>query len=233
MTYPSDGSAASGLGFPIMTGLEKVWELWKYVNSVEDLLANFITSGSLNAAIINSGILDAARIPTIRPSMVNFSGATVGFDAIAVGGTGAGIDSAGNASLAQVSASGPLVSPWARGNGISGGLSIYVRGDGVIGIAASSRRFKKDIKAATIDVQAVLAMRVVRFRYKVAIDPDAELQHGLIAEELDELGLTWLVAYDDDGQPLTVHYEKLALALLPVVQEHERRIAKLEEQINA
>jgi len=244
MTDPTDGSAAAALGYPILTGLEKLWTLWEYINSTRDMLANFIASGSLDAAIIDSGILDAARIPGLDgakittgqiaashlPGLVSGAGTWSWDGAAWLGNGNLGIGGFINVGGQLNVNGGPIVSPWARANGISGGLSIYVRSDGVIGIAASSRRFKKDIRAASIDVQAVLAMRVVQFRYKVAIDPDGADQVGLIAEELDALGLDWLVAYDDDGLPYTVHYEKLALALLPVVQDHERRIAALEAQ---
>jgi hypothetical protein len=92
----------------------------------------------------------------------------------------------------------------------------------------SSRRFKKDIAALSPDKQAILAMQLVQFRYRVAVDEDQSLQVGLIAEDLHDLGLEWLVEYDDEGRPSGVRYFRIALALLPIVQDHEARIAALE-----
>ncbi len=61
------------------------------------------------------------------------------------------------------------------------------------------------------------------------VRPDAQQEIGLIAEDLYEAGLEWLIFTDDDGRPLGIHFERLALALLPVIQDHEARLAKLEE----
>lgn len=122
---------------------------------------------------------------------------------------------------------------------VSSYVTAYINGDGRIAGGASSRRFKKDIAAWSPDQQAVLALQLVTFRYKAAVygSADAPVEVGLIAEDLHDLGLTWLVFYDEEGQPQGVHYERIALALLPVVQElamridnHEARLAKLEEQ---
>lgn len=123
---------------------------------------------------------------------------------------------------------GALVNPHARSNGVSSWLALGVNPSGQLGFQLSSRRFKKDIKSWTPDKQAILAMRLVEFRYKVAYDDTGEIDHGLIAEELHDLGLTWLVAYDADDLPVTVRYDRIGLALLGVVQDHEARIAALE-----
>lgn len=118
----------------------------------------------------------------------------------------------------------------------SGWTNAYINGpDGRVSRGASSRRYKKDIAAWSQDRQAVLALQVVSFHYKAALfaedDPmrqNPPLEVGLIAEDLHDLGLTWLVAYDDEGRPDNVRYERIALALLPVIQDHEARLTALE-----
>lgn len=118
----------------------------------------------------------------------------------------------------------------------SGWTNAYINGpDGRVSRGASSRRYKKDIAAWSADKQAVLAMQVVSFHYRAALfaadDPlrtDPPLEVGLIAEDLHDLGLTWLVAYDDQGRPDNIRYERIALALLPVIQDHEARLDALE-----
>lgn len=111
----------------------------------------------------------------------------------------------------------------------------YINSDGTLGWVSSSRRHKKNIHPAAVDVQAVLSLELVTFLYKVEIDTDrrAELQHGLIAEQLDEAGLDWLVDYGADGLPEGVRYDRLALALLPVVQDLDDRLTALEQKGNA
>ncbi len=106
----------------------------------------------------------------------------------------------------------------------------YIGADGLLGWVSSSRRYKKNIKPAVVDVGAVLSMELVTFLYKVEIDTarHAELQHGLIAEQLHDLGLTWLIDYGTDGQPEGVRYDRIALALLPAVQDLAARVTALE-----
>jgi hypothetical protein len=112
----------------------------------------------------------------------------------------------------------------------SGYVAAYINSDGRLGISPSSRRFKKEIKAWSPDKQAVLAMQLVTFRYKAAVygNGNGPVEVGVIAEDLIALGLDWLVFFDTDGQPEGVHYERIALALLPVIQDHESRLSALE-----
>lgn len=124
---------------------------------------------------------------------------------------------------------------------VSGWTNAYINGpDGRISKGASSRRFKKEIKSWTPEAQATLAMQVVTFRYRAEMfgkdDPAraaAPVEVGLIAEDLHELGLYWLVVYDAEGRPEGVRYERIALALLPIIQAHERRLGMLERALIA
>ncbi len=72
----------------------------------------------------------------------------------------------------------------------------------------------------------------------IIVEPDADWEPpaptreiGLIAEDLHVAGLEWLVFYDGDGLPEGIHYERIALALLPVLQDHEQRLLALEERV--
>lgn len=103
----------------------------------------------------------------------------------------------------------------------------YVWSGGDMGYVPSSRRFKQDIVNAPDVKEAMLAMRVVTFRYKIAVEElgdEAAVEWGVIAEELHELGLHWAVDYDEEGLPFGVKYERLALACIPVIQDHEERL---------
>jgi hypothetical protein len=109
--------------------------------------------------------------------------------------------------------------------------STYTNAAGQMGQVPSSLRFKQDVSPAAVDAAAILAIRLVTFRYIEAVEnlgDDAAIEWGVIAEELDQLGLTWLVNYDEDGLPFAVRYERLSLALLGLLQNHEARIAALE-----
>lgn len=98
--------------------------------------------------------------------------------------------------------------------------SLWVNIDGQIGYVPSSSQFKRDVVALAPDV-SVLDVQVVNFRYKDAVanmGDAAPIEVGVIAEQVHDLGLTWLVDYDENGAPFGVKYDRLALALLPIVQ---------------
>jgi hypothetical protein len=97
--------------------------------------------------------------------------------------------------------------------------AVWMDAAGRMGQTTSSRRFKKDIEAWSPEEQAILALRTVRFHWRPEHGDDRHWEYGVVAEELDELGLGWLVSYEDDGvTPHSVHYERLAVALLPLLQ---------------
>lgn len=111
----------------------------------------------------------------------------------------------------------------------------YCHVDGTLGHVPSSRRFKRDEQPAELDPAAVLALQMVSFRYTAAVEElgdDADTEIGLIAEDVHALGLTWLVNYDADGAPLGIRYERLALALLPLVQTLAADVAALKAAVN-
>lgn len=112
------------------------------------------------------------------------------------------------------------------------GRAMFVASNGLYGIGASSRRFKENIVDADIDTSAVLKLAVRKFNYKKSFDETMPEDIGVIAEELEELGLTDFIYFDDEGIPDGVAYEKLALALIPVIQEQQARLDSLEARMS-
>ena len=110
------------------------------------------------------------------------------------------------------------------------GLWVTTTGStGAFGYVPSSRRFKQDETPATVNLSAALAMQVVNFRYKQAVidhGDQAAVEWGVIAEDLDALGFTWLVDYDDAGLPFGVKKEAIIFAFIPVIQDHEARLKR-------
>jgi hypothetical protein len=104
----------------------------------------------------------------------------------------------------------------------------YITSTGPMGYVPSSRRFKQDIQPAPDMSAAALAMQVVTFRYIQAVEKlgdGADVEWGVIAEDLHDLGFTWLIDYDDEGLPAGVKKEQLIFAFIPVIQDHEARLA--------
>jgi hypothetical protein len=102
----------------------------------------------------------------------------------------------------------------------------YINSAGPMGYVPSSFQFKQDIFTVGPD-EAAFALHVVTYRYIQAVEQfgeDAPWEDGVLAEELHSLGFTWAVDYDDDGRPFGVKYERLILAYIPIVQDHEKRL---------
>jgi hypothetical protein len=108
-------------------------------------------------------------------------------------------------------------------------------GDSRLGRTASSRRYKQDISTMPVSAQSVLALRIVQFRWKAEVEAgrDQGFDFGVIAEELHELGLTPWVFYNDEGQPEGVHYERMFLIALPLLQEMHAEIKSVKDRLDA
>jgi len=112
----------------------------------------------------------------------------------------------------------------------------YVDSSGQMGYVPSSRRYKRDIVTAELDVRSIMAqLRVVTFRYLGAVElsgTEAAVEWGVIAEEIHDLGLTWLVDYNEDGLPDGVKHERFAILLIMAAQDQQSQIDDLDERLS-
>jgi microcystin-dependent protein len=97
------------------------------------------------------------------------------------------------------------------------------------GRATSSRRYKQDERPWGLDVAALLDVEPKTF-HRTA-DPPGERDVGAIAEDLDDLGLTDLVDYDDQGRPDGIKEHRVVWALLVALREQASRIDDLERMM--
>jgi hypothetical protein len=231
----ANGDAAAAAGLAVVAGTMDLRNGYDEINATRDMVANDKTTGTRRADQITSGVFPTARIPDLSGDKITSIVATAG---------NAGALSAGGIVLEPytrpgyfrtsggVYSDGAVFMPSARANGISGGLGLYVLADGRVGVSSSSRRFKKEIKTWNPNKQAVLAMEVITFKWRDDFwdgEGKSPIEVGLIAEDLHNLGLEWLVFYDDDGLPRGIHYDRIALALIPLIQDHEARLTALEK----
>src|SRR6476659_7135349 len=118
--------------------------------------------------------------------------------------------------------------------GISGtavtGSSVVINASGQLGIAASSERFKDEIKPMDKASEAILALQPVTFYYKEEIDPTRTSQFGLVAEDVEKVNPA-LVTRDEQGKPLGVRYEKVNAMLLNEFLKEHRRVEKQSREI--
>jgi len=105
----------------------------------------------------------------------------------------------------------------------SSGVAVYINSSGRLGTVLSSQRFKEQVHDMGESTNALMNLRPVTFFYKPEYeDGPRTLQYGLIAEEVAKV-YPDLVAYDNDGKPLTVRYQYLNTMLLNEVQKQYRR----------
>jgi hypothetical protein len=118
--------------------------------------------------------------------------------------------------------------------GISGavvsGAPVAVNAAGQLGVTASSRRFKDEIKAMNKVSEALLALKPVTFRYKKEIDPAATPQFGLVAEEVENVNPD-LVVRDKEGKPYSVRYDQVNAMLLNEFLKEHQKMRDLEKQV--
>ena len=112
------------------------------------------------------------------------------------------------------------------------GSTVVVNSNGKVGVAASSARFKEQIRPMAKASEAILALRPVTFRYREELDPDKVAQFGLIAEEVEKVAPE-LVSRDEEGKPYTVRYEAVSAMLLNEFLKEHRKVAELASKLQA
>ena len=117
--------------------------------------------------------------------------------------------------------------------GAANAVPVVIDANGQLGTISSSRRFKEDIRDMGDSSGRLYDLRPVTFRYTQAYtDGSKPINYGLVAEEVADI-FPELAARGADGQIETVHYETLNVLLLNELQAQQRRIEKLEQQIEA
>lgn len=102
--------------------------------------------------------------------------------------------------------------------------TVQRRADNILVRFTSSARYKKNI----VPVESPSAVLDLKLRKYDALDDSSFNQVGLIAEEVDALGLSPLVKYDSEGRPDGVSYELVGAMLAPHVKALEARVTALE-----
>ena len=102
----------------------------------------------------------------------------------------------------------------------------------------SSRRYKSDIQDIDYGIKG-LELQPRSWVDKAAYEENGNSIDGLtritgfIAEEVHELGLTELVQYNEDGLPEAVNYDRITVALIPVLNQQQALIESLTARIEA
>jgi hypothetical protein len=116
-------------------------------------------------------------------------------------------------------------------NTTASAANCFINSDnGFLQRSTSSLKYKTDVKDATHGLAEVLQLRPVT--YKGKNDGDTVFG-GLIAEEVDAVGLTEFVQYAEDGSPDALAYGNMVSLLVKAIQEQQAQITSLKTELDA
>lgn len=99
---------------------------------------------------------------------------------------------------------------------------------GVLARSTSSLKYKTDIADATHGLAEVLQLRPVTYRGR---NDGSTVFGGLIAEEVDAVGLSEFVVYDDTGAPDALAYGNMVSLAFKAIQELNAKVVALEQRV--
>jgi hypothetical protein len=105
--------------------------------------------------------------------------------------------------------------------------AVFVDQFNVIGISASSRRFKHDIQPMDKSSEAILALKPVTFKYNA--DKNGRTQYGLVAEDVAQVNPDLVV--QRNGEISTVRYEQVNAMLLNEFLKEHKKVQSLETTV--
>lgn len=114
--------------------------------------------------------------------------------------------------------------------------ALYVTSTGVLGYAASSRRFKTDERDYEVPLDILDTVTPKWFKYTKDVDENGEQareQVNFIAEDLDEAGLTEYVSYDAEGLPETINEQRMVNVLWSFAKQQQDLIRNLTDRVKA
>jgi hypothetical protein len=108
--------------------------------------------------------------------------------------------------------------------------NVYVESNGVLFRSTSSIKYKTDVQDATHGLAEVLKLRPVTYKGK---NDGNTIFGGLIAEEVDAIGLKEFVQYDEDSNPDALAYGQMVALAFKAIQEQQALIETLTTRLNA
>lgn len=119
---------------------------------------------------------------------------------------------------------------------VGSAANVNIDSSGYLYRSTSSLKYKRDVIDYDKGISTVTQLRPVYYKSKVN-DPDGNPVNtqyaGLIAEELDALGLDEFVVKDNTGEVESIHYGNMVALMTKAIQEQQTLITALTARIEA
>lgn len=121
-------------------------------------------------------------------------------------------------------------------NTTSATSNVHVRSDGIMFSIGSATRYKEDIQPLINELD--YSKRILNLRPKSWIDKGEKERgeafgryYGVIAEDVESIGLSEYTTKNKDGELESVQYDRLWTLLIPVVREQDTEIKNLKQEL--
>lgn len=122
----------------------------------------------------------------------------------------------------NLTATNGVVSSTILNNTNSGAANVVIDSNGMLHKVSSSIRFKKDIQPISdLETKSNNFIKLIPKSWSDKNDCSNNPKRyvGLIAEDLEKVGLTEFIEYDNNGQPAGIMYDRLIVLLLPIINK--------------
>lgn len=200
------------------------------LGTVESIMDSIGSSLTIDSSQVISGVLALARIPILDVGRIP----DLDVSKITTGTWPRGVSTGSDVSGNNISGTGhgTFNAAWNYDVSAITRRAVWMDSSGRMGQTSSSETFKTNIKQWAPNETAVRLLKLVTFNWRPELGPNWHHEEvGLIAQQVHNLGLRWLVSYEADGKtPHSIHYERLALALLPLTQRLADEADSLREE---
>lgn len=236
--FRGNNSASSSVGYT------------RYLNRIRDTTSGS-EQGETTWQVKNAGtyittfLSDGATVDIPLPVGLNRTAVTTIGAAISAPGTGSSdyawfaYDSAGT-TIGYLRADGGLYfnsakteSPAGSGATTANAANLYIgtaAGNNQVLRSTSSLRYKQNVQDATYGLPEVLQLRPVTYQ---GINDGDKIFGGFIAEEVDAIGLSQFVVYDNQNRPDALAYGAMVSLLTKAIQQQNVVIEDLKARVAA
>lgn len=158
----------------------------------------------------------------------NFAGAAINIQANSIPIT---FGTTGGTEWMRIDTNGNVTAMGIYNTTTAGAVNVNVRNDGYLLRSTSALKYKTDIRdLPSIDINK---FRPVVYKSKCEGDDKTKDHFGIIADEVDAVGIKELVSYNAEGEVEGFQYERLTAVLVKAIQEQQSIINELKTRIEA